>query len=329
MKVKDRVYARLQESAPRFVSGEALAESLGVSRTAIWKAIRALMEEGLNIEARHRQGYRLLETHDRLLSEEYFTRLRTQFLGKSYRLYREVESTQDIAKVWAMEGAPHGAVVVSERQTKGRGRLSRSWSSPSGKGLWLSMILRPERPLSVAHQLPLLSAVAVARTLEHFGFEPRLKWPNDVILLDRKVAGMLIEGQGEVDRLKFAVLGIGINVLQQADDFPEALKQQAISLKMAHEEDVSRRGRLPARGELLMVLLESLETMLRLWEQESFVWIQKEWLQRAWRLHQTIILSSGRERVQGVFMGIDHNGYALLQTDQGVLTLTSGEIDFT
>lgn len=328
MKVKDHVYARLQEAAPQFVSGEALAEALGVSRTAIWKAIRALIAEGLNIEARHRQGYRLLETQNRLLSEAYFTRLHTQFLGKVYRLYSEVESTQDIAKVWALEGAPHGAVVVSERQTKGRGRLSRSWSSPSGKGLWVSIVLRPERPLSVAHQLPLLSAVAVARTLEHFGFEPRLKWPNDVILLDRKVAGMLIEGQGEVDRLKFAVLGIGINVLQQADDFPEDLKTHAISLKMAHEEANAQMRRLPPRGELLIALLEFLEAMLRLWEQESFVLIQKEWLQRAWRLNQTIALSSGRERVQGIFMGIDHNGYALLQTDQGMLTLTSGEIDF-
>lgn len=328
MTVKDQVYARLLELSPRYVSGEALAASLGVSRTAIWKAIRALKEEGLNIEARHRHGYRLLEHDNRLLSEDHFTRLRTQVFGKAYRLYTEVESTQDIAKAWANEGAPHGAVVVSERQTKGRGRLSRNWSSPSGKGLWLSVILRPGCPLSVAHQLPLVSAVAVARSLEHFGFGPRLKWPNDVMIVDRKVAGMLIEGQGELDRLKYAVLGIGINVLQTADDFPEALRTRAISLKMAHEESGERFYTLPTRPQLLMVLLERLEEEISRWENESFAMLQDDWLKRAWRLHELIELSSGRERVRGRFIGIDAHGYALLQTEEELLTLTSGEIAF-
>ena len=207
---------------PDYVSGEMLSRKLNVSRTAIWKHIEELRKEGYKIEAVRKQGYKLLaEPHD-LSPSAITSRLSTQWLGQTLYYFPVISSTQTEAHRLAQEGTPSGTVVVANAQEKGKGRFGRFWHSPSGTGLWFSFILRPTLPLNVMPQLTLLTAVAVLRGIKKVIDIPlTIKWPNDLLIDGKKVAGILTELKAETDQVHYVVMGIGLNVNQREDDFPE------------------------------------------------------------------------------------------------------------
>ncbi len=197
-----------------YFSGEDISRSLNISRAAIWKYMDQLRELGYEIEAFPHRGYRLISAPDRLLRSEVQCGLGTRKFGCDVHHYESVGSTMDEAFRLGLEGAPEGAVIVAEAQTKGRGRMGRNWSSPKHKGVYFSLILRPKLPPSQAAMLTLAAAVAISEAVEKVavGVEARIKWPNDILVGTKKLCGILTELRAETDRVQFIVVGVGINV---------------------------------------------------------------------------------------------------------------------
>ncbi len=226
--MKTTILKALRESGGDYLSGQTLSEALGVSRTAVWKAIGGLREEGYEIESHRRLGYRLMETAPRLTEEDLALALRP--MGIETIRYREtLTSTNDEAKALAASGADLPGVVVSIEQTSGRGRRGRQWLSPKGDGLYISFFLAPEIAPERAASLTHLAAYAVNGALAHLiDREVGIKWPNDLVIGGKKVVGILTELSAEVGSLNYVVVGIGLNLKQTT--FPEALREQATSL---------------------------------------------------------------------------------------------------
>ncbi len=230
MRVRDAVLAELLKKRGRFLSGEELAASLSVSRSAVWKAIRQLRYEGYSIEAGTNRGYRL--TGGDVLSREGIQRyLKTPEVD--VHVYSSVGSTNTLLKAWAEDGCAEGTVAAAEEQTAGRGRRGRSFYSPRGSGLYLSILLRPEASAGSALAITTAAAVAAAETIEAFsGEEAQIKWVNDIFLHGKKVCGILTEASLDVESggVRYAIVGIGINVLSPAGGFPEPLREVAGSV---------------------------------------------------------------------------------------------------
>ena len=213
--------ALLREAGDGYISGEEIAGRLGVSRTAVWKHIRALKAAGYEIESHARKGYSLLDAPDLLLPQEIQPTLRTQVIGKNMIHFNDIPSSNNEAKRLALEGAPDGTVVVAEAQGAGKGRLSRGWYSPSQKGIWFSVVLRPSFLPQEAPKCTLMAAVAVVRAMKDMGFSVGIKWPNDVLDDNgKKLVGILTEMSAEMERVNFVIIGTGINVNLWPVDFP-------------------------------------------------------------------------------------------------------------
>ena len=250
----------LRSHPGEFVSGEVVSERLGLSRAAIWKAVDALRKAGYVIEARTGQGYRLVSAPD-VLTEEEIRSCLPQGLSLAGELYcyEEIDSTNNQAKKLALSGAAEGAVVIADSQTAGRGRMDRRFQSPKGKGIYLTLLLRPKLPPERLLSITALAGVAVCRAVEQVcGVHPQLKWPNDPVVNGKKICGVLTEMslEGETGRLQYLVLGIGINVAQGPEDFTEDVAAMATSL-------LRETGRPVRRAELTAVLIAELERLYR------------------------------------------------------------------
>lgn len=305
--------ALLEEAGGAFVSGEDISRRMGVSRTAIWKQIRKLEAEGYRIEAVPRRGYRLVGKPDRLTPQAVAAKLRTERFGRSLRLYDTVGSTQDVLHAWAKEGAPEGALVIAERQTSGRGRLGRTWVSPAGKGVWMSLLLRPALPLALAPQLTLLAAVALARGLQRVVDLPiGIKWPNDLLVHGKKVCGVLLESSAEDERLVHVAAGIGISVNLDAADFPDELADRAISLKMAYGREVDRT-------DVIAAVLASFEELYDLYREQGFAPVRLLWEALAVSLHEPAEIRTPTGVVRGIPRGLDDYGGLLVEREDGTV----------
>jgi len=195
-----------------FVSGEYIAEHLGVSRVAVWKQIKSLQNIGYEIESVKNKGYRLVSRPDIPIAEEVTLGLNTKVIGKDIYYFKSLSSTNMLAKKLIKDGVEEGAIVVSDIQLNGRGRKKRNWFSPEG-GLWFSVVLYPHIPLERGMLLTMASSVAIVQGIkETTGLHPVIKWPNDLLINEKKVCGILTELDAEMDRINYAVIGIGINV---------------------------------------------------------------------------------------------------------------------
>ena len=225
---KDAVLQQLREQEDRYVSGAELAKQLSLSRTAVWKAIGQLKAEGYQIESATNRGYRLCPRGDVLSTESVRKYLRHRNLTPE--VYKTISSTNTVLKARAAEGAPEGLVLIAGEQTAGRGRMGRSFYSPAGSGLYMSLLLRPRIPAQEATRITACAAVAVAETIEELSGRPTgIKWVNDVLLDGRKVCGILTEASFDCEsgELAYVIVGIGINVAVPDGDFPEELRQIA------------------------------------------------------------------------------------------------------
>lgn len=294
--------ALLQAEPGVHVSGEEISRKLGVSRTAVWKQIRKLEAEGYAIEAVPRLGYRLVGRPDKLSLPELLTKLETRQFGRQLKLLDEVDSTQNVVRKLAEEGAPQGTLVIAERQTQGRGRMGRSWLSPAGKGIWMSLLLRPQLPLALTPQLTLLAAVALSRAIERIvPLEIGIKWPNDLFVEGKKISGILLESAAEDDRLKFVVVGLGISANLDAEDYPEALLDKAASLKMLS-------GRKVDRPALIAAVMLEFERLFDLYREEGFAPVRSLWESRSITLHKPAVLHSPEGPIEGVPESLDELG---------------------
>ncbi|MCB8817150.1 biotin--[acetyl-CoA-carboxylase] ligase [Desulfosporosinus shakirovi] len=322
MTLREAVLQALKEKAGEWLSGETLSESLNVSRTTVWNQIKALLAEGYEVDSSPKKGYRLSSPPDILSPEEVCPRLTCEVFGQTnYLYYQEIDSTNTRARALASAGYPEGTVVVADMQTAGRGRRGRSWYSPSGKGIYMSVILRPILPLKEISRISLLTAVAVAESLEEeLNLSARIKWPNDILIKGKKVAGILSEVVTDMDGIEYIVVGIGLNINNELQDFPSDFRTIATS---AHVED----ARPVSRVKVLQGLLARLESRYFDLLAGSFEGI----LQKGKSLSVVIGQELRLDMINGFLMGkavdIDDNGFLLLRDQSGVVhTIISGEI---
>ena len=255
--LRDQVLALLKAGdAP--CSGEGMSRTLGVSRAAVWKAVEALRQEGYVISSAPHRGYRLEDSPDLLSPGELAGALAGRTVGAALLCLDTVDSTNNELKRRA-DTAPDGLAVLAQEQTGGRGRLGRSFVSPAGKGLYLSVLLRPQCVLADAGMLTAWTAVAVCRALERCcGVRAGIKWPNDIMLEGRRLCGILteLELEAETAALRHVIVGVGINVSQDAADFGPEVAPVAISLAQA-------LGRAPRRSQLAAEVLSALDDLYR------------------------------------------------------------------
>ncbi|WP_027407365.1 biotin--[acetyl-CoA-carboxylase] ligase [Anaerovibrio sp. RM50] len=221
----------LRGAGDRYLSGEDIAEKLGVSRTAVWKHINELKSAGYNIESQARNGYRLVGAPDRLLPEVISHGLGNKIIATNIVAFEEISSTNTEAKRLAAQGSPDGTIVVAESQNTGKGRLDRSFFCPKG-GIWFSVILKPDFLPQEAPKCTLMAAVAIAEAMQNVGLKAGIKWPNDILYQGRKLVGILTEMSAEIDRINYVVIGMGINAIIAAETFPKDIKDKAGSMSM-------------------------------------------------------------------------------------------------
>lgn len=248
----------LLRNSKDYVSGQQLCDQFGVSRTAVWKVINQLKEEGYEIESVPRKGYRLVETPKDILSKsEIASRLHTKWAGRKLYYFESTGSTNTDAKRLAEEGEPHGTTIVANMQTAGKGRRGRTWQSPAGANTYFTILLKPDFSPDKASMLTLVMALSVAEAIEEItGLKADIKWPNDIVVHKKKVVGMLTEMSTtpEMDEIQYVVIGVGTNVnYDSPENFPEELRPTATSLRMEAGHLINRAAlteRMLARFEV-------------------------------------------------------------------------------
>lgn len=306
-----RILELFREKKGGVVSGEELSGALKVSRTAVWKHIKTLKGLGYHIVAVPSQGYRLVASPDLLIPAEIAAGLKAKRIGQKLVCFRETGSTNEVAFKLAEEGAEDGTVVMAEAQLRGKGRLGRRWESPTGVNLYCSVILRPPILPTQAAQLTFLSAVAVARAVaEITTLQPFIKWPNDVLINGRKVAGLLNEMSAETEKVNFVVLGIGVNINMERGQFPHDLRHPASSLLL-------EAGKAISRPDFVRALLENLDALYETYLVRGYESIRAEWLERCDIGGRKVKVSFQEKEVVGVVAGIDDYGALLLRLSDG------------
>lgn len=305
--------------AAPWTSGADLSHRLGVTRAAIWARIEELRELGYQIEASPHRGYRLLGSPDRLHADDLAARLGlVRVIGRDIRVFQETTSTSDVLEKLARDGVREGMVIFAESQTRGRGRLGRSWVSPPGKGLWFSVLLRPPlRPQGVT-RITVAAAVAVARAIRaELPLQVEIKWPNDLMLHGRKIAGVLTELTGELDSVHHVSLGIGVNVNLGAEDLPPAIGRGATSLRLA-------LGRPADRPALAARILRELDTAYAQVLDDRFTPLVVEWSALCSTLGRHVSVLTGSRRIAGRAESLDDEGALLVRTEHGRLEQIMG-----
>lgn len=318
----DLVLEHLRDS-DRASPADETAHKLGLSATDFHGAIEQLRAAGFGVgyvDRPGRRGFILLHEPHAPVAADVARQLTTRTLGRPLVFREETASTNLLAKELAERGSPHGTTVLARRQTAGRGRRGREWVSLDGEHLYLSLILRPSLPPERAFELTLTTAVALAETLEEFGFDPRIKWPNDLELDGRKVAGILAElAAGEVG-LEHVVVGVGVNVDAPAEAFPEELRARATSLRAAS-------GHALSIATLAAAFLARLEEWLVLHESLGFETVLDSWRARSSTLGSQVSVLLGDQVIAGVADEVDATGALLVRDPAGKVTrVVAGEL---
>ncbi len=318
--MKVSILKTLKDQKGQYVSGEALSNRLGVSRTAIWKHIAALREEGHSIESSSRKGYKLLSSPDIILAEEIQAELATGVFGREMIYMDTVSSTNTVAKEKAAENYPEGTVVIANHQTAGKGRLGRKWESARGTGIWMSVILRPDITPAQAPLITIFAALAVARALEQVtGVRPGVKWPNDIVYHKAKVCGILTEMSAEIEQVNYVVVGIGINVHHNIEDYPAAIRETATSLKAV-------TGRRFERKTIIKNVLEQFEEVYR-GTQDVKKELIEEYKKYSLTLGSMVKVTSRDSIIEGEAVEITDEGELMVRTKDGTThTIFSGEV---
>ncbi|HAB17280.1 MAG TPA: biotin--[acetyl-CoA-carboxylase] ligase, partial [Verrucomicrobiales bacterium] len=256
---------------------------------------------------------------DRLHADDLLARLGTgRVIGRQIEVFLETASTNDIVDKLGRDGVEEGVVVFAESQSRGRGRLGRTWASPAGKGLWFSVLLRPRMHPTAATRLTVMAAVAVARAIERqTGLHPAIKWPNDLLLGTRKCAGILLELSAELDHIRQVVLGIGLDVNAALEDFPSAIRTSATSL-------ASELGRPVDRPSLAAAVLEELEVAYVQLQSDRFAVLADEWVERGTTLGRRVNIRVGSREISGIAECLDDDGTLLVRTEHGRLERVVG-----
>ncbi len=317
---KDQLLQYLKEKKGNWVSGESLSNQMGVSRSAVWKHISKLKEEGYSIESAPKKGYLFRKASEMLLPYEIRECLETKLLGKGDIVYsKEIDSTNREAKDLADEGAPEGTLILSEAQIKGKGRKGRTWFSPPKGGIYISLILRPTISPVEAPKFTLLAAVAIAEAL--LSMTPlniHIKWPNDILVNGKKIAGILTEMSTEMDVVNYIVVGLGLNV--NTPKFPDEIQGIATSILI-------ETGKVFPRVRLIKDYLQRYETYYEMYKKTGFDPIINRWKDLSNIIGKKVEVNVIGNQFIGEALDIDGDGALILRDDQGVFhRIISGDI---
>lgn len=320
--MKTRILKMLRESEGH-LSGQELCERLGVSRTAVWKIINQLKDEGYRVEAIRNKGYRIVDIPDVVTKEEIESCLAGQTLwaGQSLFVYEEIDSTNVQAKRLGEDGARHGTLVVADTQTAGRGRRGKGWDSPPGSSIYMSLLLRPQFPPDKAAMLTVVMGYSVEKALKSCtDLQVQIKWPNDIVLHGKKLAGILTEMSTEIDCINYVTVGVGINV--NMDTFPEELAEKAISLRM-------EAGRTIQRSRLIAAILKQFEEdYARFVKAGNLSWLVDDYNTCLVNCGREVVIHGEKEPYRAVALGINQEGELLVcrQDDGTEQVVFAGEV---
>ncbi len=311
---------KLLKETDGYISGQELCEKFGVSRTAVWKVINQLKEEGYEIEAVRNKGYILKGSADVLSKEELESTIHTKWAGADVAFFEETDSTNNEIRRLAEQGAPHGTLAVAERQLGGKGRRGRVWTSPAGVGIWMSMLLRPQIDPMAASMLTLVMALATRKGIENAtGLKSEIKWPNDLVLNKKKICGILTEMSTELMEIQYVIPGTGINVNQT--EFPDDIKATATSLRI-------ESGKLQKRSEIIAAIMAAFEgyydTFIKTQDMSGLI---EEYNANLVNLGNEVCVLDPAGEYRGVSEGINKDGALLVRLADGTLKeIISGEV---
>ena len=295
------------------ISGETISHEMGITRSAIWKNIKELRLMGYDIQSSQKDGYKLVHSSSKLLPYEIHKKLRTRFIGKKMRYFAHTPSTIWVGKQMCAESEPaklHGTVIIAEEQTGGVGRMGRAWVSPAG-GIWISIILRPHIPVDRVFMITMAGSIAIARAIrKEFGLGALIKWPNDIFIGDKKVAGLLLELSAEADLIHYTLLSSGIDVNIPMGEFSPELRKDitSICMEVGHEVD---------RAAFLARILKEFETRYELIESGEYESIIQEWKSISYTLEKRVQIRTLKNTFDGEAIDIDQFGALIVRKDNG------------
>lgn len=303
-----------------YISGQQICEKFGVSRTAVWKAINQLKEEGYQVEAVRNRGYHIIDSPDVITLEELRSQIDTVWAGKEVYYYDETDSTNIRAKQLGEEGAPHGTLAVADQQNAGRGRRGRGWESPRGSSIYMSILLRPDIPPVKAPMLTLVMALSVAEGLrECTGQDAMIKWPNDIVLNKKKLVGILTEMSTEIDYINHVVTGVGINV--NMEELPEEIRGKATSLRI-------EMGRIIKRSPIIAAIMRKFEKNYGLFlETQNIEKMKDEYNSLLVNREKEVRILGGKEEYNAYALGVNEKGELLVRCEDGTIeAIFAGEV---
>ena len=305
-----------------YTSGQRLSDGLGISRTAVWKHIKSLRRMGFEIEASPSKGYRLSPSSHPFNSVEISSLLTTGTIGRNIFFYDTLESTNRKAFELGRAGCDEGTAIIADSQSHGKGRIGRQWLSPSDVNLYTSLLFRPSIRPQDAHNLTFLMAVAVAEAVSLFSpVKPSVKWPNDVLIGHKKVAGILLEMASEADRVHFIVAGVGVNVNMEAASQPAGIRGTAASLKYAAGADVDRAG-------FVHTLYSAVEKWYKVYMDGGFPPVLNAWRGYFASEGAHVKVTSFEKTITGICLGVDDSGALLVRTPSGAIEkVISGDVE--
>ena len=318
-----KVLSFFQTHGSEYLSGEDLSDVLKISRVAVWKHIKKIQTLGYKIESKQKLGYRLIDDTEKLLPWEITRDLKTQLIGKRVYYFEEIDSTQNFAQNIAADKKENGTIIIAEKQTSGRGRLDRKWTSPKG-GIWFSLIIHPKFDVSSSTLIPILSAVALSKSIKSvLGIETEVKWPNDITMNGKKVAGVLVDASFQTNSIDYLILGIGINF----DIDAKKLEKRLTKTPNFYGIDSLRgkENKTPPKTLLKEFLLQFEKNLFQLDKGEKSK-IIKEWTKRAAGIGKKITINTSNGKISGISQGIDNDGALKIKTRNETKKIYVGDV---
>mgnify|MGYP000990945987 FL=1 len=318
-----KVLSFFQTHDSEYLSGQDLSDVLKISRVAVWKHIKKIQTLGYKIESKQKLGYRLIDNTEKLLPWEITRDLKTKLIGKRVYYFEEIDSTQNFAQNIAADKKENGTIIIAEKQTSGRGRLDRKWTSPKG-GIWFSLIIHPKFDVSSSTLIPILSAVALSKSIKSvLDIETEVKWPNDITMNGKKVAGVLVDASFQTNSIDYLILGIGINF----DIDTKKLEKRLTKTPNFYGID-SLRGKedkTPPKTLLKEFLLQFEKNLFQLDKGEKSK-IIKEWTKRAAGIGKKITINTSNGKISGISQGIDNDGALKIKTRNEIKKIYVGDV---
>jgi len=318
-----KVLSFFQTHDSEYLSGQDLSDVLKISRVAVWKHIKKIQTLGYKIESKQKLGYRLIDNTEKLLPWEITRDLKTKLIGKRVYYFEEIDSTQNFAQNIAADKKENGTIIIAEKQTSGRGRLDRKWTSPKG-GIWFSLIIHPKFDVSSSTLIPILSAVALSKSIKSvLDIETEVKWPNDITMNGKKVAGVLVDASFQTNSIDYLILGIGINF----DIDTKKLEKRLTKTPNFYGID-SLRGKedkTPPKKLLKEFLLQFEKNLFQLDKGEKSK-IIKEWTKRAAGIGKKITINTSNGKISGISQGIDNDGALKIKTRNEIKKIYVGDV---